>query len=96
MKDGNIHYLRVVAYRGSVKSISKPQKVCIIDKPKITSAVAKKDGTVVVKWKKKNVTGYRIRILNTEDWSSQYVTVKDAAKTKKTIKGLEKGVKYRI
>lgn len=96
MKDGNIHYLRVVAYRGSVKSISKPQKVCIIDKPKITSAVAKKDGTVVVKWEKKNVSGYKIEVYNTKDGSSRYFTVKDAAKNKKTIKGLEKGVKYRI
>ncbi len=96
MKDGSIHYLRVVAYRGSVKSISKPQKVCIIDKPKIASAIAKKNGTVVVKWKKKNVTGYRIRVLNKEDWSSNYFTVKGAAKTRKIIKGLEKGVKYRI
>lgn len=95
VKEGEMCYFRVVAYRGTLKSISEPQKVYWIDRPKIISAKNTEAGTVVVKWKKKNVTGYKIQVYGSDGSEREFV-IKGAGKTRKTITGLVPGIRYYI
>lgn len=96
MKDGGIYYFRIVADRDGVKSISSPYKACYLKKPKLLSVKQTENGTLVVEWKAhKNVSGYYLSI-NGSDGSYRKITVKGGTKSKKTVTGLKKGVKYTV